>query len=125
LLDAEALVLVFPTWWLGFPAILKGWFDRVWAPGAAYDHGADLGPIRPRLDRLRRALAVTSLGSPWWVDRLVMRQPVKRVLKTALLGTCAPACRFEMQSLYKAEQLSARKVETFRGRIHKTLARWS
>lgn len=28
LLAAEALVLVFPTWWFGFPAILKGWFDR-------------------------------------------------------------------------------------------------
>lgn len=34
LMAAEAIVLVFPTWWFGFPAILKGWFDRVWAPGA-------------------------------------------------------------------------------------------
>lgn len=29
LLSAEAIVLVFPTWWFSFPAILKGWFDRV------------------------------------------------------------------------------------------------
>ena len=50
----------------------------------------DLGPIKPRLHKLGKALAVTSLGSPWWVDRLVLWQPVKRVLKTALLGTlCA------------------------------------
>lgn len=56
LLSAEALVLVFPTWWFGFPAILKGWFDRVWAPGIAYDHANDLGPIKPRLHNLRRAL---------------------------------------------------------------------
>src|ERR1035437_8523722 len=91
LLSAEALVLVFPTWWFGFPAILKGWFDRVWAPGIAYDHASDLGPIKPRLHKLRSALAVTSLGSPWWVDRLVMWQPLKRALKIALLGTCAPA----------------------------------
>lgn len=125
LLGAEALVLVFPTWWFGFPAILKGWFDRIWAPGAAYDHGADLGPIRPRLGRLRRALAVTSLGSPWWVDRLVLRQPVRRILKTALLGTCAPACRFQMLSLYEAERLRAREVETFRTRVRKALAHWS
>lgn len=125
LLDAEALVLVFPTWWFGFPAILKGWFDRVWAPGVAYDHGAELGPIRPRLDRLRQALVVTSLGSPWWVDRLVLRQPVRRILRTALLGTCARACRFEMMSLYKAERLSAGKVQAFRARLGKTLARWS
>lgn len=125
LLSAEALVLVFPTWWFGFPAILKGWFDRVWAPGIAYDHATDLGPIKPRLHNLRRALAVTSLGSPWWVDRLLLWQPVKRVLKTALLGTCASACRFEMLSLYKAERLSAREVEIFGTRIQKVLAKWS
>lgn len=125
LLAAEALVLVFPTWWFGFPAILKGWFDRVWAPGIAYDHATDFGPIQPRLHGLQRALAITSLGSPWWVDRLVLRQPVRRVLKTALLGTCAPACRFEMLSLYKAESLSAAQVESFRSRIRSALGKWS
>lgn len=124
LLAAEALVLVFPTWWFGFPAILKGWFDRVWAPGVAYDHADDLGPIRPRLHHLRRAFAVTSLGSPWWVDRLLLRQPVRRVLKTALLGTCAPTCRFEMLSLYKAEQLSPAQVRSFCSRIERVLSRW-
>lgn len=124
LLAAEALVLVFPTWWFGFPAMLKGWFDRVWAPGVAYDHACDLGPIKPRLNRLRHALAVTSLGSPWWVDRLVLRQPVRRVLKTALLGTCAPACRFEMLSLYQAERLAPAEVERFCARITRALANW-
>lgn len=125
LLAAEALVLVFPTWWFGFPAVLKGWFDRVWAPGIAYDHASDLGPIQPRLHRLRRAMAITSLGSPWWVDRLLLRQPVRRVLKTALLGTCAPACRFEMLSLYKAERLTETQVAPFRARIERTLSRWA
>jgi NAD(P)H dehydrogenase (quinone) len=125
LLAAEALVLVFPTWWFGFPAMLKGWFDRVWAPGIAYDHAGDLGPIRPRLDKLRQAVAITSLGSPWWVDRLVLRQPVKRVLKTALLGTCAPRCRVAMLSLYRAEALSPDQVQTFRARIGRTLSKWA
>lgn len=125
LLAAEGLVLVFPTWWFSFPATLKGWFDRVWAPGVAYDHAADLGPIRPRLSQLRRALAVTSLGSPWWADRLILRQPVRRVLRTALLGTCAPACRLEMLSLYRAEALDMARVTRFTARIERTLARWS
>jgi NAD(P)H dehydrogenase (quinone) len=125
LLAAEALVLVFPTWWFGFPAMLKGWFDRVWAPGVAYDHASGLGPIRPRLHNLRRALAITSLGSPWWVDRLLMRQPVKRILKTALLGTCAPACRFEMCSLYGAEKLDAEAVRRFSLRFGRVLAAWA
>ncbi|MCK6423057.1 MAG: NAD(P)H-dependent oxidoreductase [Burkholderiaceae bacterium] len=124
LLDAQALVLVFPTWWFGFPAILKGWFDRVWAPGIAYDHASDLGPIRPRLHGLRNALAITTLGSPWWVDHLLLRQPVRRVLKTALLGTCAPACGFQMLSLYKAERLTATDIERFGARIRRAVARW-
>jgi putative NADPH-quinone reductase len=124
LLAAEALVLVFPTWWFGFPAMLKGWFDRIWAPGIAYDHASDLGPIKPRLHGLRHTLSITSLGSPWWVDRLVLRQPVKRVLKTALLGTCAPKSSFEMLSLYKAESLTQAKVQAFGSRIERTLARW-
>lgn len=124
LLAADALVLVFPTWWFGFPAILKGWFDRVWAPGIAYDHADDLGPIRPRLHKLKRVLAVTTLGSPWWVDWLVLRQPVRRVLKRAILGACAPRARFEMLSLYKAEKLPPARVEAFLRKLARELARW-
>ena len=124
LIEAQALVLVFPTWWFGFPAILKGWFDRVWAPGIAYDHAKDLGAIQPRLLNLRNALVITTLGSPWWVDRLVMRQPVKRVLKTALLGTCAPACTLTMLSLYKAERLTKNQLDVFARRIEKVIALW-
>lgn len=125
LLAAEGLVLVFPTWWFGFPAVLKGWFDRVWAPGLAYDHADDYGPIRPRLKRLRRALAVTTLGSPWWVDRFLLHQPVRRVLGTALLGTCAPGCRFQMLSLYGVERIAPQRVERFSERIRGHLGRWT
>jgi NAD(P)H dehydrogenase (quinone) len=39
LLRAELLVLVFPLWWGGLPAILKGWFDRVCAYGVTYADG--------------------------------------------------------------------------------------
>lgn len=35
---AEALVLCFPIWWYGMPAILKGRFDRIWLPGVALTH---------------------------------------------------------------------------------------
>jgi len=124
LLAAEAVVLVFPTWWFGFPAILKGWFDRVWAPGVAYDHGDAYGPIQARLPKLHHMLAVTSLGSPWWVDCLVLRRPVARVLKTAIVGTCAPKCRVQVLSQYKAERLSAAQVERFAKRMERTLGRW-
>ncbi|MDY6903431.1 MAG: NAD(P)H-dependent oxidoreductase [Thermodesulfobacteriota bacterium] len=121
---AEAIVLVFPTWWFGFPAILKGWFDRVWAPGTAYDHAPGFGPIQPRLHELRRMLVITSLGAPWWVDYFILRQPVKRVLKTAIVGTCAPRCRLQMLSVYKCEDLSPSQVDKFCSRIQRALAEW-
>jgi len=124
LLAAEGLVICFPTWWFGFPAILKGWFDRVWAPGVAYDHADDFGPIRPRLRHLRRTLAVTSLGAPWWVDWLALRRPVRRVLKWAILGACAPACKFDMLTIYKAERLRQDQVDRLSARMKAKLAGW-
>ncbi len=111
--QAESLVLIFPTWWFGFPAILKGWFDRVWAPGHAYNHASDLGAITPCLERLKEVRVITILGSPWWVDFLILRQPVKRVLKTAILGACVKQCSFKMLSLYKSESISQEKVAKF------------
>lgn len=116
---AECLVLVFPTWWFSMPAILKGWFDRVWTPGFAYAPGT---PIRPRLTGLKSVLVVTTLGSPWWVDWLVMHRPVQRVLSRALIGSCAPQARFTMLSLHGAEDLPAAKVESFARRLEKAVA---
>ncbi len=111
--EVESLVLIFPTWWFGFPAILKGWFDRVWAPGHAYEHATDYGAIKRCLNNLKEMKVVTTLGSPWWVDTFILRQPVKKVLKMALLGACATNCKFKMLSLYKSEKLTTAKIEKF------------
>ncbi len=121
LLGAEALVLLFPTWWFSFPAMLKGWFDRVWAPGIAYDHASDLGPIKPRLGNLRKVLVVTTLGAPWWMDRLIMWQPVKRVTKLALLGACTIKSTFKYLSLYNSERLNEQRIAGFISKIDKAL----
>ena len=123
--EAEALVLVFPTWWFGFPAILKGWFDRVWGPGIAFDHSIEYGTISPRLDALQHVLAVTTLGSPWWMDWLVMRRPVKRILKLALLGGCARRSRLKFLSLYNCENLPEGAVLKFDKKLTQVIARWA
>lgn len=38
----QAIVMVFPVWWWSVPAILKGWIDRVWNRGFAYDGAENL-----------------------------------------------------------------------------------
>jgi len=113
LLRADVLVFAFPTWWFGPPAILKGWIDRVFAPGIAFDHGENYGPIVPRLQRLRHAAAITTLGTPWWVDRFGMRRPVRRMLKTAVIGGCAPKASFSYLPFYSAERPEPGRVEAF------------
>lgn len=40
--DKDTLVLVFPVWWYGFPAMLKGYLERVWNYGLAYGEGSAL-----------------------------------------------------------------------------------
>lgn len=114
---AEAVVLVFPTWWFGLPAILKGWIDRVWAPGVAYDHAPDQGPLRPRLHGLKHMLVITTLGSPWWIDWLILHRPVARVLKRGVLGVCAPKAGFSALSFYNCEKLSPAQVEEMKARV--------
>jgi NAD(P)H dehydrogenase (quinone) len=111
--SAESLVLIFPTWWFGFPAILKGWFDRVWAPGYAYNHASNLGAITPCLNNLKEVKVITTLGAPWWVDLFVLWKPVNRIIKIALLGACAKKCKFKMLSFYKSENASKSRAERF------------
>jgi NAD(P)H dehydrogenase (quinone) len=114
---AEILILVFPTWWFGFPAVLKGWFDRVWAPGTAFDHSPGFGSMLPRLGKLREVLAVTTMGSPAWVDWLVMRRPLPRILRLAIVKPCAPQARVVWSALYRTEALRAEKVQGFETRV--------
>jgi putative NADPH-quinone reductase len=124
LLAADMLVLVFPTWWFGFPAILKGWFDRVWSPGIAFDHTETREAIIPRLTGLKHAIAVTTLGSPQWVDLLVLRRPVYRQIKYAILRPCAPQCRFKMLSLYRSEHVTPDRVADFKREISQAFAQY-
>ncbi|MDP0501983.1 MAG: NAD(P)H-dependent oxidoreductase [Verrucomicrobiota bacterium JB022] len=49
---ADALVLVYPVYWWSFPALLKGWIDRVFMNGWAYDDRTEPGKVRKLLSRL-------------------------------------------------------------------------
>lgn len=120
LVAAEHLILVFPTWWFAAPAMLKGWFERVWSPGVAFEQGT---PIRPLLTGLKSILVITTLGSPWWFDLLIARRPVRRTLKMGLFEACAPKARFDMLSLHSAESLDTARLARFEARIARAVAR--
>ena len=67
---AEALVFVYPTWWYGLPAIMKGWLDRVWLPGVAFTLPRE-GDIKPTMTHIRRLVVITTCGASWALTQLV------------------------------------------------------
>jgi len=82
---ADHLVWVFPIWWGGLPALLKGFIDRVFLPGFAfrYRHGSNLW------DRLlvgRAATVLATMDSPNWYYRWVQHRPAYHQLRWSVLG---------------------------------------
>lgn len=66
LLAADAVVFQFPLWWFGFPAILKGWVDRVFAYGFAYGYRGAGNRYRYGDGALagKRAMLSVTVGGP-------------------------------------------------------------
>lgn len=64
--EADAVILQFPLWWFGVPAILKGWFERVFAYGFAYGFGDGSNRTRYGEGGLKgkRALVNVLTGGP-------------------------------------------------------------
>lgn len=79
---ADVLVVVFPLWWFGLPAILKGWVDRVWNYGFAY------GRSRPRLGAKRMLwLGLVSYSAAQFAE-LGWDRTVRHVLGTGVSEFC-------------------------------------
>ncbi|MEM9427437.1 MAG: NAD(P)H-dependent oxidoreductase [Pseudomonadota bacterium] len=57
---AEALIFSFPVWNFGYPAILKGFLDRVFLPGVSFKIVE--GKVAPNLQNIRKLAAVTTYG---------------------------------------------------------------
>ena len=87
LLRAEALVIVTPVWNFGFPAILKGFFDRVFLPGVSF--GMENGKVKPQLHNIRKMAALTTYGG----NRLrafLVGDPPRKVVTRVLRAVIAP-----------------------------------
>lgn len=84
---AEALILVFPVWVFGFPAILKGFFDRVCLPGVAFR--LENGRVVPNLLNIRTLVAVTTYGGSRW-RAIAVGDPPRRVVTGSVRFYCQP-----------------------------------
>jgi putative NADPH-quinone reductase len=98
----ESLVLVYPTWWYGLPAMLKGWFDQVWQPGVAFS--LEGGVFRTHyLPKVRRFAAITTHGSPGWFIGGIVGNPARRQLMRGLALQFARGLRTSWQGVYNVD----------------------
>lgn len=117
----EGMVIVAPTWWYGPPAMLKGWFDRVFVPFETFGMPKPFRPLERRLTNIRVLAAVSTLGSPWywwlWVG-----QPGRRIIMEGLGGIIHPRARKLWLALHSMDSASATKRARFLAKVEARFA---
>lgn len=87
ILWADHLAFVYPTWWGGLPALLKGFVDRVFLPGFAFKYRKD-SPWWDRLLTGRSARLLVTMDTPPWYYRWVYRMPAIHQMQKTTLEFC-------------------------------------
>jgi NAD(P)H dehydrogenase (quinone) len=120
--ECQHLVLVYPTWWSGQPAMLKGWMDRVWVRGVAWDMPAGANRVRARLTNVRRLTAITTHGSSKWVNMLE-GEGGKRTVTRSLRALCNRLATTDWIAMYRVDTSTQEDRDAFIGRVRKRLSR--
>jgi len=122
LLRAEALVLVYPVWNEGFPAILKGFFDRVFIPGVSFKMGAD-GSLAPSLEGLTKLAAVCTYGADR-VSTFLLGDPPRRVVKRLVRAMPGHHVRCDYLALYDMNRANLERRQSFLTKVEDVFKAW-
>ena len=83
---ADRIFFVFPTWWNTMPAILKGFFDKVFLKGWAYND--PIGPGNGLLGHIKDARIFVTMNTPGWLYKLIMKPVYTRYMGQWILRLC-------------------------------------
>ena len=122
LFAAEGLVFVFPTWTLGPPAILKGFFDRVMVPGVSFRQDAR-GRLHPNLGHIRALAAIVTYGR----GRPILWRfgdPPRKMFTRYMPWFLARGARVRYLGLYNLHRPSPARIERFLSRVDREMARF-
>lgn len=120
---AEILVFVYPTWWSGLPAILKGWLERVMVPGVGFTFDERSGKVRPGLGHVRRIVGISTYGSPRTSVKVV-NDNGRRILTRALRMSCGWRVRTRWLALYAMDTASDDDRRRFLRRVEQRMGAW-
>jgi NAD(P)H dehydrogenase (quinone) len=121
LTSAEALVMQFPTWCFGMPAMLKGFCDRLLMPGVAFDI-SDPANVRPTLQNIRKIVGIVTYGRPWYMAKWMGDPPRKMVTRYLRWFTTRKAS-VEYLALYHLNVASEAQRNAFVARVERALRR--
>lgn len=83
---ADHLVWVYPMWWYGYPAQMKGFIDRAFLPNIAYR--SRKGKLPEKLLKGKTAHIIMTSDTPRWYDYLFLKSPAINQLKKGTLEFC-------------------------------------
>ncbi|HUC49871.1 MAG TPA: NAD(P)H-dependent oxidoreductase [Xanthobacteraceae bacterium] len=121
LTSAEALVLQFPTWCFGLPAMLKGFFDRMIMPGVAFDI-SDPTHVRPTLRNIKRIVGVVTYGRPRYMA-FWMSDPPRRIVTRYMRWFTGGSARVDYYALYHMNIVTEAQRLAFIGKVDRGMRR--
>jgi NAD(P)H dehydrogenase (quinone) len=122
LLAAEAIVFVFPVWNYGFPAIMKGFVDKVFLPGVSFVLGDD-GSYTSTLRHVKKLGAVCTYGGGR-LRTILMGDPPRRVVKRSLRGLLSVKATCDYLAHYDMNHTSPERRQRFLGQVKRVFERW-
>lgn len=118
---AEALVVIHPVWNYGYPAILKGYFDRVFLPGVSFrlERGGDRERLVPVLKNIRKVAFVTTYGGDRWRS-WIMGDPPRRIAMR--WGWATFRTRPKYLALYDMNNCTPDRLTDFLARVEREMS---
>jgi NAD(P)H dehydrogenase (quinone) len=122
LMAAQALIVQFPTWSFGPPAMLKGWFDRMFGPGIAMDL-TDPAHVKPLLGHITRITGISTYGRPRW-QAIAMADPPRKAITRYLPWFTEGHAKVRYHALYHMNTATPERRARFLATVRKQMARF-
>lgn len=131
--QADTLVFIYPTWWSGLPAVMKGWLDRTLLPDVAFtlsgeEHAgggddepaiegeAPSGTVTPALTNITRIVGITTYGSGR-AEVLLLGDAGRRTITRTVRLVCSRRCRTTWLGLHRLDTATAGERAQFLERV--------
>jgi putative NADPH-quinone reductase len=119
---AQALVVQFPVWSFGMPAMMKGFFDRLMMPGVAFDL-SDPAHARELLLQIKRITGIATYGRPR-SRAFVVGDPPRKMVTRYLRFTTNKWAKVDYLALYHMNIATEAQRNAFMERVHATMAKY-